>query len=69
MWKNNLKERTADATWEMLVLKFIINYSEYTAVNRALGDRKHELGATFDVKERVLRLKQNYYFHYVLCSC
>ena len=48
-WGNNLKERTADATWEMLALKFIINYSpsEYTAANRALGDRKQELGATF----------------------
>ena len=31
-----MKERTADATWEMLALKFIINYSEFTAANRAL---------------------------------
>ena len=44
-----MKERTADATWKMLALKFIINYSpsEYTAANRPLGDRKQELGATF----------------------
>ena len=42
-----MKERTADATWEMLALKFIINYSEYTAASRALGDRKQELGVTF----------------------
>ena len=44
-----MKGRSADATWEMLALKFIINYSplEYTAASRVLGDRNQELGATF----------------------
>ena len=41
-----MKEGTAVATWEMS-LKFIINYSEYTAASRAVGDRNQELGATF----------------------
>ena len=42
-----MKEGTAVATWEMLALKFIINYSEYTAASRPVGDRNQELGATF----------------------
>ena len=44
--KNNMKEGTAVATWEMS-LKFIINYSEYTAASRTVGDRNQELGAMF----------------------